>query len=394
MGSITNAIKDKPGYYKIKAVHYITGKPVSLEVIDGIITEIQEIDDLEDKDKTVIIAPGLIDNQINGYANVDFSGDNLTEEDVVKAAKAIWREGVTTFIPTLITNSNNLLIKNLEILKNVCNHNDQISKSVPGFHLEGPYISGEEGYRGCHPVQYIHDPSWKEFMKFQDAAGGKIIQVTTAPELEGSVEFIKKCALSGIVVAIGHTNASSEQIKEAVDNGARLSTHLGNGCANMIHRHKNPLWAQMADDRLTASVIADGLHLLPEELQVFYKVKGPDRIILVSDVIYLSGMAPGKYKFLGSEVLLTDEGMLLNTEQNCLAGASFPLKKGVSNMAKLSGCSLWQAINMASLNVARLLNLEDRSNMSVGKRADLMLFKKDDINLRIKNIWLNGAPLF
>jgi N-acetylglucosamine-6-phosphate deacetylase len=381
-------------FFKIEAVHYITGKPVRLEIIDGIITKIEDIDVLKDNDETLVIAPGLIDNQINGYTNVDFSGDNLTAEDFVKAAESIWRGGVTTFVPTLITSSNDLLIKNLRTLKNTCEQNDLVNRSVPGFHLEGPYISPEEGYRGCHPVQYIHKPSWEEFMIFQEAAGGKIIQVTIAPELEGAAEFIKKCTREGIIAGIGHTAATSEQITEAVDNGARLSTHLGNGCANMIHRHKNPLWAQLADDRLTASVIADGLHLLPEEMQVFYKVKGPDKIILISDVIYLSGMAPGKYSFLGSEVILNDEGMLLNTEQNCLAGASFPLKNGVENMVTLSGCSLWQAINMASSNVARILNLEERGNLSRGKRADLMLFKKEGQSLQIKNIWLNGTLVF
>jgi N-acetylglucosamine-6-phosphate deacetylase len=381
-------------FFKIEAVHYITGKPVRLEIIDGIITKIEDIDVLKDNDETLVIAPGLIDNQINGYTNVDFSGDNLTAEDFVKAAESIWRGGVTTFVPTLITSSNDLLIKNLRTLKNTCEQNDLVNRSVPGFHLEGPYISPEEGYRGCHPVQYIHKPSWEEFMIFQEAAGGKIIQVTIAPELEGAAEFIKKCTREGIIAGIGHTAATSEQITEAVDNGARLSTHLGNGCANMIHRHKNPLWAQLADDRLTASVIADGLHLLPEEMQVFYKVKGPDKIILISDVIYLSGMAPGKYSFLGSEVILNDEGMLLNTEQNCLAGASFPLKNGVENMVTLSGCSLWQAINMASSNVARILNLEERGNLYLGKRADLMLFKKEGQSLQIKNIWLNGTLVF
>lgn len=394
MVSNKQVIKEMKEFFKIEAVHYITGKPVRLEIFDGTIAKIEEIDVLEDKDEDLVISPGLIDNQINGYTNVDFSGDNLTSGDFAKAAESIWKGGVTTFVPTLITSSNDLLIKNFKTLNNACEQNDLVKKSVPGFHLEGPYISPEEGYRGCHPVQYIHKPSWEEFMTFQEAAGGKIIEVTIAPELEGAAEFIKKCTREGIITGIGHTAASSDQIAEAVDNGARLSTHLGNGCANMIHRHKNPLWAQLADDRLTASVIADGLHLLPEEMQVFYKVKGPDKIILTSDVTYLAGMAPGKYSFLGSDVILTDEGMLLNTEQKCLAGASFPLKNGVENMVKLSGCSLWQAINMASSNVARILNLEERGNLARGKRADLMLFKKEGQSLQIKNIWLNGALVF
>jgi N-acetylglucosamine-6-phosphate deacetylase len=389
-----NNLKDKTGSFNIEAIHYITGRRVRLEVIEGVIADIREIELKKNENESLIIAPGLIDNQINGFANVDFSGENLSVEDVVKAAEAIWRGGVTTFLPTLVTNSNDLLIKNFRILNKACKLNDLVNKSIPGFHLEGPYISPEEGFRGCHPIQYIHNPSWEEFLSFQDAAGGRIIQVTIAPEIEGAMDFIRRCSKEGIVIGIGHTAASAEQIKEAVDNGARLSTHLGNGCANLIHRHHNPLWAQLADDRLKASIIADGLHLLPQELQVFYKVKGAGNIILISDVIYLAGMSPGKYRFLGAEVLLTDEGMLLNTESNCLAGASFPLRNGVENMAKLTDCSLWQAINMASANVARLLNLKNRGSLELGKRADLMLYKGEGRSLLIKNIWLNGELVF
>ena len=154
---------------------------------------------------------------------------------------------------------------------------------------------------------------------------------------------------------MGHTNSTADEINKAVEAGVSLSTHLGNGCANFIHRHNNPIWPQLANEQLTATIIADGFHLLPEELKVFYKVKGPDKLILTSDVIYLAGMAPGKYIFLESEVELTEQGMLKNTALNCLAGASFPLKTGVSNMMKFTGCPLEDAINMASAKCCRHL---------------------------------------
>ena len=380
--------------HKIEGIHYATGSPVSIEIIDGIIGDINEISILAGCGKNLIIAPGLIDNQINGYANVDFSGDNLTVEKIISAAKAIWRDGVTSFLPTLITNSHDNFCKNLKILDEACRSDESLSKSVPGFHLEGPYLSPEEGYRGCHPVKYIRKPSWREFNEYQKASGGRIIQVTIAPELEGALEFISNCTKIGIVVAIGHTNASSEQINQAVENGATLSTHLGNGCANFIHRHNNPIWPQLANDRLTPSVIADGHHLLPDEIRVFYKVKGAGNIILTSDVVYLAGMAPGKYTFLETEVILTDDGMLLNEELNCLAGASFPLKKGVENMMNFTGCSLTRAIDMASANVAPVYGLNDRGTLTPGKRADIILFERDGNQVQIKKTWLNGRLVF
>ena len=380
--------------FKIEGIHYGTGKPVSIEIIDGYIGNISETDGLKNGNVNSFIAPGLIDNQINGYAGVDFSGNTLTVEEVIHAAHAIWRGGVTSFLPTLITNSSENMTKNLSTLAKALKSDEKLRECIPGFHLEGPYISPEEGYRGCHPVQYIHNPSWKEFLGFQEAADGKIIEITLAPEIDGAMEFIKLCNKHGILVALGHTSASAEQILQAVEYGARLSTHLGNGCANYIHRHKNPIWPQLANDQLTPTIIADGHHLLPEEIQVFYKVKGPENIILTSDVIYLSGMTPGKYTFLESEVILSEDGLLYNPILKCLAGASFPLKKGVENIMNFTGCSLTKSINMASRNVAAIFDLKERGRLEQGKRADIIMFEREGNEIRIRRTWLKGKLVF
>ncbi|MBK7626104.1 MAG: N-acetylglucosamine-6-phosphate deacetylase [Bacteroidales bacterium] len=378
----------------IEGIHYSNGKPVRLEVKNGIITEIQEIKVLSNQQTKLYVAPGLIDNQINGYAGIDFSGNRLNDNDLLTAAQAIWSEGVTSFIPTVITNSHENIVKNLTILGEACKADEQLRKSIPGFHLEGPYLSPVEGYRGCHPEQYMRKPSFKEFSEYQKASGGRIIQVTVAPELEGAMEFIKECTGNGIIVAIGHSNASADKINRAVDNGATISTHLGNGCANLIHRHNNPLWPQLANEKLTPSIIADGHHLTADEIKVFCKVKGTDNIILTSDVIYLAGMVPGRYLFLGADVLLKDDGMLINEELNCLAGASFPLKKGVENIMKLAGYSLSDAIKMASENVARLYRLNSLGTLEKGKRADIILFELVENQIHIKQTILSGKTVF
>jgi N-acetylglucosamine-6-phosphate deacetylase len=386
--------ENRTSHFEIEGIHYATGNPVRVEISGGNIRNVTEISGLKDENRILYIAPGLIDNQINGYANIDFSGNSLIQGDIIKAAKAVWKEGVTTFLPTLISNSHEKLIKNFNILGEALQNNEQLRESVPGFHLEGPYISPEEGFRGCHPVQHIRKPSWEEFTEYQKASGGRIIQVTIAPELDGATEFIKLCTQNGIIVAIGHTNASAEVINNAVENGVRLTTHLGNGCANLIHRHRNPIWPQLANDLLTPSIIADGQHLLPEEIRVFYKVKGPDNIILTSDVVYLAGMAPGKYTFMESEVILTTEGMLLNAKENCLAGASFPLKKGVENMMNFTGCSVTRAIDMASAIVARFYGFNDRGTLAPGKRADIILFERDGNQIHIERTWLKGNLVY
>ena len=386
-------IKEKTNF-SIEGIHYLTGKQVRLEIIDGLIGEVTEIDLQDKRNNNLYIAPGLIDNQINGYFNVDFSGNNLSVYDLITAAKAIWKDGVTSFLPTLVTNSNENLLRNFRILDEAIRSNKQLNESIPGFHLEGPYISPDEGFRGAHPLKYIRKPSWDEFNRFQEAAGGRFIQITVAPELEGAMDFISSCSKAGVTVAIGHTNASAEQITQAVECGAKLSTHLGNGCANLINRHKNPLWPQLANDQLTPSIIADGHHLTPEEIRVFYKVKGSDNLILTSDVIFLAGMAPGKYSFLESEVNLTREGMIINTELNCLAGAFFPLKKGVENIMNFTGCSLTKAINMASINVANIYGLSNRGTLDPGKRADLIQFERNGNELLIRKTFLDGKLVF
>ncbi len=233
---------------EIKALHYETGKSVRIEIREGLIASITEMP-LSQENSTLFVAPGLIDNQINGYSGIDFSDTRLTPEKMKIAVEAIRKDGVTSFLPTIITNTHENLLKNFRNLAEALKHKS-VSDSVVGFHLEGPYISPEEGFYGCHPAACIRKPSWKEFSEYQEAAEGKIVQVTIAPEAEGAMEFIRRCTQNNIIVAIGHSNASAEQINMAADNGARLSTHLGNGCANLIDRHRNPLWPQLANDLL------------------------------------------------------------------------------------------------------------------------------------------------
>ncbi len=375
----------------IEAIHYETGKPVLIEINKGLISGVKETS-LSQESGNLFVAPGLIDNQVNGYTGADFSELNLPVENMQSAVDAIRSDGVTTFMPAVITNSHGNLLR---IFRNLAAamKEETIRESILGFHLEGPYISPVEGFYGCHPTRFIRNPSWKEFTEYQEAAEGKIVQVTLAPETDGAMEFITECRKNNIMVSLGHTNASAEQINMAASLGARLSTHLGNGCANLIDRHRNPLWPQLANELLTPTIIGDGHHLLPEEIRVFYKVKGPEGLILTSDVNHLIGMPPGKYIYFGSEVVYTDDGLVKNPVLNCLAGASMPLRKGVETAMNFTGCSLGEAVNMATRNVARIYGLADRGSIEPGKRADLILFELLEGKIVIKQVLLNGKPV-
>ena len=313
----------------IEGIHYITGEPVRIEIQDGKISAVNNVEELTAESENMFVAPGFFDNQVNGFAGVSFAfgESDLTTEGIQKATSELWKMGVTTYLPTLTTNSQEVLVRNFELLAKTMDDKN-LRGSIPGFHLEGPYINPEDGFRGAHPKQFVRLPNWDEFREMYKAANGKILQVTVAPEMEGAQDFIKECSEMGIVVAVGHHNANKEQLDLAVDNGARISTHLGNGCANMINRHRNPLWPQLANDDLTISIICDGFHLLPEEIVTFFKVKGVDKTIITSDVTSYAALEPGEYKTqTGETIELTEDGMLRYPAQNVLYGSASPITK-------------------------------------------------------------------
>ena len=375
----------------IEGLYYMDKEPISIKIVNGRIVEFKHLLEKTDVPK-VLIAPGLIDIQINGYMGVDFAGPYLTLNEIRKATRELWKEGVTTYLPTLITNKHQALKKNFAVLAQALN-DPEVGVSIPGFHLEGPYISPVQGFRGAHLEKYIRKPDWEEFMEFQNAAKKRIKLITVAPEVEGAIPFIRKCVENGVVVSLGHHNGSAENIRNAIDAGASMSTHLGNGCANMINRHHNPLWPQLADDRITPGIIADGYHLTREELQTFYKVKGAGNIILVSDALDLAGLPPGEYIRGERKVLLTPNVVKFPAE-NVLAGAASPISKCVVNMMQITQCSLKDAIQMASTNPAKFLGLDELGEISQGKRADLILFTIEQEEIVIQKTIVAGKIVY
>jgi N-acetylglucosamine-6-phosphate deacetylase len=390
---------------RIEGINYLDYSLVSVEFEEGIITKVERINALSDNNNPLYIAPGLIDIQINGYSSISFSlegaenttasGGELSVADVKKITEELWKEGVTTYFPTLTTNSRELLLKNISILK-LAKDDSSLLGSIAGFHLEGPYISEVDGYRGAHPKEHVRKPDWNEFLEICKASGKNVILVTVAPETNGAFDFIRKCTEKGIVVSLGHHNGSAEIIKQAIDNGAGLATHLGNGCANTIHRHRNPIWPQLADDRLMISIIADGFHLPPEILQVFYKSKGAENIILISDITSYAGLPAGEYKIkTGETIVKTTEGNLkFSGQDGGLYGSASPLNRGVGHIMKVTGCSLAKAIQMTATNPARLHQLNDRGNLEPGKRADIIQFKMEDFKMDIRKTIVKGELVF
>lgn len=351
------------------------------------------------------VAPGLIDIQVNGYNSVSFclegaentsaSDADLTVSDVRKVTEGLWKEGVTTYFPTLTTNSQDLLLKNFGILAKAMD-DPSLMGSIPGFHLEGPYISAIDGYRGAHPLEFVRKPVWNEFLEIYKASGEKILLITVAPEVEGAFEFIRKCRELGLVVSLGHHNGTTGQIKQAIDQGAGLATHLGNGCANTVNRHHNPIWPQLADDRLMISFIADGFHLPPEMLQVFYKTKGAENIIITSDITSYAGLPAGTYSIKNGQTIekTVDGNLRFSIPGGGLYGSASPLRNGVAHIMKVTGCGLVKAIQMATQNPALIHHLNDRGVLEPGKRADLILFTIENDQLLIQKTIVAGKEVY
>ena len=326
-------------------------------------------------DEWPFVAPGLFDLQINGHSGVWFSDEALTVSDVLKALSPYSRFGVTRLCPTLITNSFEGLAAGFAAIRAACEREPWADRMVSGCHLEGPYISGEDGPRGAHPKQHVRPADWTEFQRLQEISGNRIRLVTIAPEVDGAIEFIRQAVAHHVVISIGHTAATPEQVRAAVDAGARLSTHLGNGAHALIHRHRNYIFEQLSDTRLTASLIVDGHHLPPSLVRTFIKVKSPKQTILTCDAAGWAGCPPGVYESkLGRSEILENGKLVVAGQHELLAGSAQETDVCVANVMEFAGVSLREAIDMTSKNPAKLLDREG-ARLRRGSWADLVVFR-------------------
>jgi N-acetylglucosamine-6-phosphate deacetylase len=357
----------------LRARRYDTSEAVDIDVAGGRIAGITRCGK-GDEGGLPFVAPGFFDIQVNGLKGQEFSSLTLTPERVAAIVREHYRWGVTRLCPTLTTQGDDVLSHGLSSIRQAVETGPDVRRSVPAIHLEGPYMSREDGPRGAHPAEHCRPPDWDHFRRLQEAAGGLIGLITLSPEYDEAPAFIERAANEGVVVSIGHTAADSRQIRAAVDAGARLSTHLGNGAHRMLRRHPNYLWDQLADDRLSASLIVDGHHLPPEVVRVMVRAKGPERIILVSDLSGLAGLAPGRYTGSGCDVdILTDGRLVIAGQDQLLAGASRPIGAGIANVIRFAGIDLATAIGFATSHPARLMG-QPSPELAVGQPADMVLF--------------------
>lgn len=343
----------------------------------GVVTEVRPIE--ADSASLPIVAPGLVDLQVNGYAGLDVNSESTTAPQLIELSYLLASHGVTTWMPTIVTAPESRIVDALRRISAARAADPVVEAAIPAAHVEGPFISDRDGARGVHDRASVRPIDPAEVARWLRA--GPVGIVTLSPHGESAARGIRAITQLGVAVAIGHTHANPDEITAAVDAGATLCTHLGNGIPTLLPRHPNILWRQLAEDRLSAGLIADGHHLPFDTLEVMLRAKGLDRAFLVSDATEIGGRPPGRYRTaVGSLVELDQNNRLSVSGGELLAGAAATLLDGVRNVAAHTSFSLHDVLALTSRNPARHAPgiRSGIGRLSPGAPADLIVLDDTD----------------
>jgi N-acetylglucosamine-6-phosphate deacetylase len=293
---------------------------------------------------------GYFDLQVNGYGGVDFNSDDLTGEDFAKSLEALGRDGVEQFLPTIITDTIEIMCWRVRRLAELREQLPLANQMIFGLHVEGPFLNENDGYRGAHPKDAIHSANVEEMRQLLDAADGLVKLVTLAPERDPSFKTIDLLVRNKIKVSAGHTDASLHQLKSAIDHGLSMFTHVGNGCPMQMHRHGNIIQRALSlSDRLFLTFIADGTHVPLFALKNYLRVANPDRCIVVTDAIAPAGLGPGRYKFARWDLLIEDDLVARAPDRSHFVGSAITMRQSEVNLKKI-GMSAETCIRLTQTN--------------------------------------------
>ncbi|MEN1967333.1 N-acetylglucosamine-6-phosphate deacetylase [Lentibacillus sp. N15] len=372
----------------IKHANIFTDKSVivngSLIIENGKIKELmmegQQPKGLSDKMQTIDaqhanVIPGFIDGHIHGANGADVM--DATEDALDRIAGVLPEEGTTSFLATTITQSPANIDRAVENVANYTNKPGQAE--IIGIHLEGPFI--EKGKKGAQPSAYIMNPSISQFQKWQKLSGNKIKTITLAPEHDPDGSFISYLMKTGVNVSAGHTLANFSEMKLAISYGVRQVTHLCNAMTGIHHRDIGVVGAAFQLDDLRAELIADGIHVSLEMLQLIYDNMGSERLLLITDAMRAKCLPPGNYELGGQPVLVTEDRAVL--DDGTLAGSILKMAQAARNMLNLRDVTIKEVIEMTAINPAKQLQVyDDKGSITVGKDADILLVD-DDLSIEM-----------
>jgi N-acetylglucosamine-6-phosphate deacetylase len=305
------------------------------------------------------VAPGLFDLQINGYGGVDFQQDDLTLEDLLSAARQLRRDGCTRFLLTLVTDHWPRLMKRLEHLRQLREQSAELRSALVGWHVEGPFLSTEPGFRGAHEASCMRDPAPEDIKELRVVTEQDPVLLTVAPERAGTPEAIRLATELGLKVSLGHTNASAEQLQLAIEAGATGFTHLGNGCPQLLDRHNNIIWRVLETSRLTVSLIPDQIHVSPPLFRLVHRLLGADSIYYTSDAMAAAGAAPGRYRLGKLQLEVGPDQVVRQPGQPLFAGSALRPFEGVFRAACMLGCPWQEAWRRFSETPGKLMGLQN-----------------------------------
>ncbi|HTM63605.1 MAG TPA: N-acetylglucosamine-6-phosphate deacetylase [Gammaproteobacteria bacterium] len=330
------------------------------------------------------LVPGFIDMHIHGAGGFDVMDGSA--EALEQISLSLAKEGVTGFLATTMTASDEAITKALEVIPEAVK--SVSGAAIIGVHLEGPFISPEK--IGAQNSKFVMPPDFELFKKWQKVSGDHIRIVTLAPELENAIPLIRSLRASDVIAAIGHTNATYDQTMEAINAGGNYATHLFNAMRPMLQREPGTVGALLMAHGVTVELIADGVHLHPVIYEIAYKLKNKERLLLVTDAMRAKCMDEGCYDLGGQDVHVKNNKAVL--DDGTLAGSVLSMPHAIKNMMKFTGCTLEDAILMASYNPASILKLgSKKGSIDVGKDADLVVMDK---NLEVKMTMRGGEVVF
>lgn len=322
----------------------------------------------------MFLSPGFIDIHNHGNSGYDFM--DATEEAIDNIGRFHLQNGVTSYLGTVLTQSYENMIN---AVKNIAEYrNKDNSSQLLGVHLEGPFFSASK--KGAQPEEFIKDPDMSFIKKLINISGNKLKMVSIAPEKEKALELISHLKENSITAAMAHSNATYEEAINGINHGATVATHLYNGMRSFTHREPGIVGTSLTDERVFCEIIYDRIHLHDAAVQIALKMKGPDKIILVSDAMRAAGLGDGDYELGGQKVTVKKGAARL--EDGSLAGSTLNLRTAVCNMIKYLNVPIHEAVRMASLTPAEAIGIDKyKGSIEIGKDADLILFD-DDMNIK------------